>query len=95
MQIAQARCYNHAVREAAARCPECSEFFCRECITEHESRVICASCFEKSTVPEEKKKCMPWIGDLVAFTAGFWLIWICVYSCGRLLASIPSSWHVE
>lgn len=41
------RCFNHATREAVARCPECSQFFCRECITEHDDRVICSACLKK------------------------------------------------
>ena len=41
------RCFNHAHREAAARCPECTHFYCRECITEHDDRVICAACLRK------------------------------------------------
>jgi hypothetical protein len=41
------RCFNHATREAVARCPQCSQFFCRECITEHDDRVICAACLKK------------------------------------------------
>src|SRR2546429_9979935 len=45
------RCFNHALREAAARCPECGHFYCRECITEHEDRVICANCLAKLAAP--------------------------------------------
>ena len=43
------RCFNHAGREAVARCPECGQFFCRECITEHEDRVLCSACLKKLT----------------------------------------------
>ena len=25
------RCFNHVLREAVARCPECLRYFCREC----------------------------------------------------------------
>jgi hypothetical protein len=42
--VARARCRNHADREAVARCPECGNFFCRECIVEHEGRMICTGC---------------------------------------------------
>ena len=41
------RCFNHHLREAVARCPECTHFFCRECITEHDDRIICAACLRK------------------------------------------------
>jgi hypothetical protein len=42
--VAHQRCLHHHEREAVARCPECGHYFCRECITEHDERVICASC---------------------------------------------------
>jgi len=45
--LAYQRCLNHTFREAVARCPECGHYFCRECITEHEDRVVCASCLRK------------------------------------------------
>jgi hypothetical protein len=41
------RCFNHGMREAAARCPECGRFYCRECITEHDDRVLCSACLKK------------------------------------------------
>ena len=36
-----------STREAVARCPECTQFFCRECITEHDDRVLCSACLKK------------------------------------------------
>ena len=45
--LAHQRCFNHATREAVARCPECHHFFCRECITEHDDRVLCTGCLKK------------------------------------------------
>lgn len=44
--VARARCRNHADREAVARCPECGNYFCRECIVEYEGRWICKDCLE-------------------------------------------------
>ena len=41
------RCFHHSHREAVARCPECRQFYCRECVTEHDYRVICATCLKK------------------------------------------------
>ncbi|MFN7139481.1 MAG: rhomboid family protein, partial [Limisphaerales bacterium] len=54
--LTQQHCLNHFTREAAARCPECKQFFCRECITEHDDRVICAGCLRKLQQPTEEKK---------------------------------------
>ena len=38
------RCWNHEGREAVCRCPACGRSYCRECVTEHESRFLCVSC---------------------------------------------------
>jgi hypothetical protein len=40
------RCWNHETREAVCRCPACRRSFCRECVTEHEARLLCASCLD-------------------------------------------------
>jgi len=40
----QHRCWNHEDREAACRCPGCGRPFCRECVTEHEARLLCSKC---------------------------------------------------
>ena len=40
------RCWNHEAREAVCRCPQCGRSFCRECVTEHESRLLCATCLK-------------------------------------------------
>jgi hypothetical protein len=40
------RCWNHEGREAVCQCPGCSRSFCRECVTEHEARLLCAVCLE-------------------------------------------------
>ena len=92
------RCLHHGEREAIARCPECGGFFCRECITEHDERVICASCLAKLTRPAAAKTrgfrlavLRPWI---TAFS-GIVVAWLCFYSIGRTLAAIPSDFHAS
>jgi len=40
------RCWNHDLREAVCRCPACGRHFCRECVTEHQSRLLCAACLQ-------------------------------------------------
>src|SRR5258708_26363061 len=40
------RCFYHEFREAASRCPICSRYFCRECVTEHDNRVLCVECLK-------------------------------------------------
>ena len=43
------RCRRHPDRPAAARCPECGEAHCRECVVEHEGRILCAACLTRLT----------------------------------------------
>ena len=92
--LVQQRCLNHAGREAVARCPVCVQFFCRECITEHDDRVMCSSCLRKLT--QSRKKTGPgWnrLGRMTAALGGFLLAWVCLYLIGRTLLTIPSDFH--
>ena len=38
------RCWNHEAREAVCRCPRCKRGYCRECVAEHDGRLLCAAC---------------------------------------------------
>lgn len=88
------RCFNHSLREAAARCLECGRFFCRECVTEHDDRVICATCLRKLAKPPFTQR----TGFLAAsrtaqVLAGVFTVWLFFYLLGTLLVSLPSSFH--
>lgn len=88
------RCFHHSHREAIARCPECRQFYCRECITEHDDRVICATCLKKITASVETKRAsLAWALPLLQLCAGFAVIWFFFYCFGAALLSIPSSYH--
>jgi late competence protein required for DNA uptake (superfamily II DNA/RNA helicase) len=94
--LRQRRCDNHPQREASARCPECGKFFCRECITEHDDRVLCASCLAKLSKKKEKEKAKwewaPRIGlALLAIVAVFFVLLM----IGNLLLEIPSKFHTR
>jgi uncharacterized paraquat-inducible protein A len=94
--LRQRRCDNHPQREASARCPECGQFFCREGITEHDDRVLCASCLAGLSVKKEKAaKSWAWVallglGFLAAAVVFFTLLLI-----GNFLVSIPSQFHAH
>jgi hypothetical protein len=87
-------CFHHHRREAVARCPECRRFFCRECITEHEERVICASCLQAATVATEQRR-IPWaaLAAPLQLTAGLLLAWLLFYGLGQILTAIPADFH--
>jgi len=92
--LASQRCLHHAGREAIARCLECGEFFCRECITEHEERVICASCLKKvahATAEPVRRRLNLW--PVLQGTGGLVLTCFVFYTIGRMLLALPDSFH--
>lgn len=92
--ISEQRCLNHHDREAVARCPSCFKFFCRECVTEHEQRVICARCLAVlSHGPEKRGARLRRLAAAIPAGVGCFMLWLMFYGIGRLLLAIPSSFH--
>ena len=92
--LATQRCFNHALREAVARCPQCADFFCRECITEHDDRAICAACLSKlarkSPLP---RRTFAGLVHAAQCLLGIMLAWFFFYLIGEGLLSLPTSFH--
>ena len=93
MTIAQERCFNHASREAVARCPECGRTFCRECISEHDDRVICAFCLKRLNTKAVKRSRLILLVRFAQVFVGILLLWSSFYLLGKALLAIPSSFH--
>ena len=92
--LSQQRCSNHSGREAVARCPECSRFYCRECVTEHEDRVICAPCLRRLTqVRAERSRPIRQLLRGLSVAAGLLVCWLYFYYLGRILLSVPAPFH--
>lgn len=88
------RCLHHAEREAAARCPACRQFFCRECVTEHEGRVLCSACLAKLTTPQDTgRSSFAWLLNPLLAGLGLATAWIFFYALGTMLLWLPSTWH--
>ncbi|HEY1847911.1 MAG TPA: hypothetical protein VGG37_01835 [Opitutaceae bacterium] len=84
------RCARHPDREAAARCPSCGEFFCRECVVEHEGRILCAACLgrlEEKAARREGGR--PAVARAATLVAGCLMLWLALFTLGRLLVKIP------
>ena len=94
--LALQRCFNHAQREAVARCPECGQFFCRECITEHDDRILCAACLRQASRSVEKDR-HPFrvLGRAGLSLAGLLTAALFFYWIGQILLLIPTSFHDE
>jgi hypothetical protein len=82
------------MREAVARCPECTRFYCRECVTEHEDRLLCATCLAKIAEPvtRHRRNFQP-VVIFFQSTIGFLILWIVFYYIGQILLSIPAEMH--
>lgn len=98
MTLSAQRCLNHLDREAVARCPECTRFFCRECVVEHEDRIICATCLARLTAaPAETKKARRMVAVLPVARGvlGVFAAWLVFYVIGRLLLEVPDDFHAS
>ena len=88
------RCFNHSLREAAARCPECGRCFCRECVTEHDDRMICAVCLRHLVKPPfTQRTAFRAAVRSAQVLAGMATVWLVFYLLGQLLVSLPDSFH--
>ena len=91
----QQNCLNHPSREAVAKCPTCGRPFCRECITEHDYRMICANCLaqlkgDKSKGPRRLRvPVMPVLQVII----GIIVLWTVYYQIGEILVDIPTKFH--
>ena len=92
--LAAQRCYNHAQREAAARCTECRHFFCRECVSEHDDRVLCAACLRKLLRKSPaRRRSFTGAVQFLQCALGVLAAWFFFYLAGEVLLSIPTSFH--
>ena len=86
------RCFNHAEREAVARCPECKKEFCRECITEHKGRMLCTNCLKKCLAEKSSKRSLLRVAVIFSLMlAGFLITYGFFYEIASILSEIPSS----
>ena len=72
------------------RCPECGRSYCRECVTEHEARLLCAACLQKV---ERAGRSRRGAGRLVPASlalAGVLFAWLMFYGAGEALILFTS-----
>ena len=92
--LIEQRCQIHAGRDAAVRCPNCRRFFCRECVTEHAGRMMCAACVAQMQLDASGRRSRSVLWGM-AFLAGLLLAWATFYYLGWGLTRIPDVFHGE
>ena len=96
-QLSKLRCARHPEREAAARCASCGLVFCRECVSEHNGRFLCAACLAKIVAAENasaaRRPRAAIFKRALAIAAGAAWLWLCLYLTGLLIEKIPQSFH--
>ena len=88
--LVQQRCMIHADREAAVRCPACQRFYCRECVVEHDGRMMCAHCIAQVQAAPRRRGSSVTVWGILCVT-GFLATWLIFYYFGMGLARVPSS----
>ena len=93
--LTRTRCSVHVQREAAARCPECRHFFCRECVTEHGDRAICADCLGRlaRTGIHGGRRSFHLFVRAAQILLGILTAWFFFYMVGAFLSSLPDNFH--
>ena len=92
--LARQRCLHHPQREAAARCPACRRFYCRECVVDHDGRLLCTSCLAAETAGRKTHR--PWwrvAVRLAAATAMLAVAWIFFYLAALGVLRLPAHFH--
>lgn len=93
--LAKKKCVRHGEREAVARCPSCAGDFCRECIVEHDGRILCASCLAREVVrvesaPGEGRRK---IWEALVTAACALLLVVMFYALGQFVKALPPELH--
>lgn len=88
-------CSIHPERRSTARCPSCRQFFCAECITEHDGRMTCASCLSAAFKPvaQPRKKIQFPFAAITQFVLALVVAWLLFYFFAQTLADIPDEFH--
>lgn len=79
------RCWNHEAREAVCRCPGCSRGFCRECVAEHEQRLLCAACLRVAVHTGPATPGNRLVARIVLGVAGLLLAWVVFFLIGEAI----------
>ena len=82
-------CWNHESREAVCKCLNCGRSYCRECVTEHQGRLLCASCLNLSLAKHSAgvgvfRKMAP----AILIAAGLLIAWLAFWGFGEVVIGL-------
>jgi len=94
LSVAIERCQLHPERQAAVCCPSCRRFYCRECVTEHAGRYLCARCLRLANKPRARRQ-LPLALLRAPFTllVGVVVGWGVFYLYAQLLALLVTAFQ--
>ncbi|MCG8601834.1 MAG: hypothetical protein MI807_16960 [Verrucomicrobiales bacterium] len=71
------------------------QFYCAECITEHEGKLTCASCLQTAAGADQKpaKRRRVVIAPFVQIILALALCWVAYYLFAQTLADVPDDFH--
>jgi hypothetical protein len=93
--VSRQTCFQHPGREAVVRCPSCRRFYCRECVTEHDDRMLCSICLAALTADRRRNGLGRFTGLRLGLQGGigFLVLWYLFFLVGRMLLAIPDAFH--
>ncbi|MEM9445030.1 MAG: hypothetical protein AAGA18_06730 [Verrucomicrobiota bacterium] len=95
--IASTRCFIHEDREAVAKCIECHNFFCSECVVDYEGRMLCNHCLAEIVAKhkDEEKTGSRWgvLAKGSGLVLSIILLWVLFSGVGFLIQAIPDNFH--
>ena len=74
-------------------CPSCRRFFCRECATEHEGRLLCSTCLRKLDRAAQAVVRRAWLRHAALGLGGFIFACLVFYAAGSALRSVTAATH--
>jgi hypothetical protein len=90
--LSRQRCFHHPEREAVCRCTGCLRSFCRECVVDHEGRVLCVACLPKQVETVARRFGGRTLLLWLSAGAGFLAAWAFFYMAGQLLMGVSRAW---
>lgn len=90
------RCWNHEAREAVCRCVSCSRSYCRECVSEHEGRLLCAACLALTGKAKSARRSLfRRAAPALMIAGGLLLAWLTYWAMGELVINTARGLHTR